>query len=607
MRRLAPLCALGLAACGGRKADLAPPEELVRVLPVSLAHGGPAVAPGGVDGADATARFGTARFVPDLYDRFDVERTLGLASFADGFYRAPASEGYERVVDRVIADLYAAGFGAEAGYALDVRKSGLPYPAWTPESAVVEIVRVDERGTPIQAIEAASFAGAAAPLRTMLPVHAPGCDVVGPLADGLDALTRPGLVLLTEQRIRDVESEARARGAVAVLSSFLPPFCVDPAGGERHIEAVFQDAVRPGTDLPSLYVSPKVARALRNAAKVGGQVRLQAAVRFASRPLRTVIATIEGAERPAEAVHVVAHVDGAGANDNAAGLAAMVEGALLVKRLVDARVIPRPKRSLSFVFGQEAAAGDVVFGAPAPGVVAAVVTDMLGASRSATGAVCLLERGFDPAALAPLPPDEHTAWGPGAVAPEDLFGQGLAIVLRQALLDTAAYVAARTPDAPPWETREHPFEGGSDHDRYLAEGVAACLLWHFTDFAFQTSLDRMAHVDGEELRRSAVAALAGALAIADALPTDLERHLDTLNIERQMRLDAVVRADAGPEALALWKGWFDDARHWLNAVCLGEPLPAPAPLRTADRQPVGAPAPPTTPHDGASPTPPSGS
>jgi hypothetical protein len=146
--------------------------------------------------------------------------------------------------------------------------------------------------------------------------------------------------------------------------------------------------------------------------------------------------------------------------------------------------------------------------------------------------------------------------------------------MRQALIDVAQHEGVQQAGAAPWETREHPWEGGSDHDTYLANGVAACLLWHFTDFTFGTSLDRMGNVDSAELRRSAVAILAGTLAVADARPTDLERHLSTLNLERQMRLDAVVRGEAGEELLLRWKAWLDQARFWLHAVCLGVSLPA---------------------------------
>ncbi|MEZ6014289.1 MAG: M28 family peptidase [Planctomycetota bacterium] len=564
----------GLFGCAGGPEELQVPTDLTDNLPIALEHNGPAVAPGGVTDASLAARKGAARFVPELFARFDRDRAMGIAAFVDKEYREPASDGYERVVDRLVADLYAAGFGAEAGYGLDLRKSSLPDPSWTPLSAVIEFVRVDARGAPIQNLNVVSVDGTAAAARVIQPANAPGCELVGAIADGIDALTTPGMVLLTDQPIRSVELDALARGAAAVISTYLPSYCVDPTGRERHLEAIFHGDVRPGTELPSFYVSPKVGDAIRNTARVGGHVRLVASARFAVRPLRTVVATIAGAERPDEAVHLLSHIDGAGANDNASGVGAMVEGALLLKRLIDQRLLPRPRRTLAFVFGQVARAGGAAIKAAPGPVVAAIVADMLGASAAETGAVCLLERGWDPAAIAPLPPDRHTALGPGNVAEGDLFGTGLSIVMRQALIDVAAFEASRGGVRAPWLTREHPWEGGRDQDAYLAQGIAACRLWHFTDFAHATSLDRMAMVDPDELRRTAVAAMAGALTVADGQPSDLARHLASLNLERQMRLDAVVSADAGDAAIEAWKTWFDQARFWLQSVCLGEPLPA---------------------------------
>jgi aminopeptidase YwaD len=578
---LGALCVVLLSTgCGGRDRGVVVPEGLADTLPITMQHAGPAVAPGGIGGPNRSSRTGPARFVPELYSRFDQERAMGLAAFTDRYYREPASDGYERVVDRLVSELYTAGFGVEAGYGLEVKKSGLSHPSWTPDSGVIEFVSVDERGAPIQAIGVLAFDGPEAPERAMLPANAPGCEVLGTVADGLDALTQPGMILLTPERIRNVESAARERGAAAIISTHLMPYCIDPTGRNREQDAIFVDVVRPGTEMPSFYVSPRVATAIRNTTRVGGKVRLRAVVRFAVRPLRTVIATIEGAERPDEVVHLVAHIDGAGANDNASGLGALVEGALLMKRLVDAKILPRPRRSLAFVFGREAHAADEALQDTQRTVVAAVVANMIGQSREQTGAICLLERGWDPAAIVALLPDEHTPYGAGSVPEEEIFGNGLAIVMRQALVDVAQHEGAQEGGAEPWETREHPWEGGSDHDTYLAHGVAACLLWHFTDFSFATSLDRMAHVDADELRRTAVAALAGALAVADARPTDLDRHLATLNLERQMRLDAVVRAEAGEPQLQRWKTWFDQARFWLQAVCLGDPLPSRAGAET---------------------------
>ena len=565
------LVATGVAACGGSSRTIDVPTELGERLPVAAGHTGPAVDPRDT---------GPGRFVGSLLARFDRQAAMDYASFIDRFYRAPASDGYEEVVERVVGELFAAGYGADDGFELEVLRTGMSSPSWTPRSAVVDLVRVDGEGRPMQPFEVLSFDGTAAATRVMLPEHSPGGKALGQLAHGVEALVEPGMILLTSRRIRDVEAEAKERGAIAIVSDFALPYCIDPTGEERHLDAIFHDSVRPGTELPSVYVSRRASeRALRKGTNPEwpiedrALVQVRSVVNFEIRELRTVQATIRGAERPDEVVHVVAHIDGAGANDNAAGAGAMLHSALLLKRLVENGELPRPRRSLSFVFGVEAQAGkralefDTERGRE---VVAAVVADMIGADTERTGATMLLERGWDPASIEALPPDEHTLWGAGSVAQEDVVPNGLAIVMREALVDVAR--AENRDGETEWATREHPWEGGSDHDAYLEKGIAACLLWHFTDFAFATSLDRMDHVDPAELRRASVATLAGALAVADGAPGDLDRHLATLNVERQLRLDAVVRADASEELLDAWRGWFDGSRYWLRAICLGEPV-----------------------------------
>jgi len=89
-------------------------------------------------------------------------------------------------------------------------------------------------------------------------------------------------------------------------------------------------------------------------------------------------------------------------------------------------------------------------------VGAAIAADMTGESESATGAIALLERPPDPGAITLLDPDEHTPWGAARVDERSLKPSGLALVARSALVDVGQLVSG-------WKTREHPFEGGSDH------------------------------------------------------------------------------------------------------------------------------------------------
>jgi len=552
--RLTPvLCLLAGASTvylGGCASSSGPPlpEKFEQRSPVLGGHNGPPVDQG---------QTGTARFVNPLLDAFDVDAALSIATFLDGFYRAPGNDGYDESIERVIAALYGAGFGVSSGYSLSVSRQPLGESAWNPISAriaavagrgaVAEAARrgVKARGGAAREVEMMGFELQSDRDRVMLPVGAPSCALEGQIAVGLGEV-EPGRVLLTDRPLKVIEQEAVEAGAVAIVSDYIFPYCVDPSGDKRDYDAVFCDDVRPGATIPSFQVSPRVGAALRNAAQVGTRLKLEAQVQRQERPLRTVLATIEGAERPEEVVFVLGHIDGAGANDNAAGAGGVAELALSVKRQIEAGKLARPRRSICFVFGTEVGAGATAMEEVSAEPVAAIVADMIAADAAKTGAMCLLERGWDPANLFLLPPDEHTPWDGGEQTLGAIVPQGLSIICREALIDVSYAEAARGKAS--WTTGEHPWEGGGDHDVFLARGVASALIWHFTDFTFHTSLDRMDMVDPAELRRTAVAIGAAALAVADARPMDLERHLDTLNLERRARLDAVVRAEAGPEA-----------------------------------------------------------
>ena len=567
----------GLGACAASSGPPIP-DKFGERSPVIGNHDGPPVDPG---------QAGTARFVHPLLDAFDAEAAMSVTTFLDGFYRAPGSDGYEASIEEIRSALFGAGFGVTDGYGLSVVSRPMETAAWTPRSASLRVAASDEalakaskRGARWRAEEAGevellSFEHERESARVMLPLGAPGCRVAGPLVLELGAV-KAGDVLLTERPLLSVEEDAVAAGAAAVLSDYTLPYCVDPSGEKRGHDAIFSGRVRPGATLPSFQISRRAGEFLRTASPYGARVRLEAQVSEQVRPLRVVLATIEGAERPDETVFVLGHVDGAGANDNAAGAGGVAELALTVKRLIASGVLERPRRSLCFVFGTEQGAGAMAVAEVGGAPVAAIVADMIAADAERSGAGCLLERGWDPASVYLLPPDAHTPRGSEATIAKDIVPNGLSIICREALIDVSYAEAARGGER--WSTREHPWEGGGDHDAFLAAGTAAALFWHFTDFSYQTSLDRMDMVDPAELRRTAVAVGAAALAVADARPLDLERHLDTLNLELHTRLDAVVREEAGPAAERLWKDWFRGARFWLKALTAGEGLPEPRAL-----------------------------
>ena len=528
------------------------------VVVAGAALGSPRGAPHPPPPDVAPGQSGPRRFVGPLYEKFDAERALRDAAFIDGWYRAPGNTGYRATLDHLRKRLAAAGFGDDPRLELRTIESESPQPVWDPRSAELRLI-VGEESRLLHA-----FDGPAGRDRVMLPVHAPSCDVTGPVALALEQL-EPGAVLVVDAPLRrDLLQAAADRGALAVLSSRLHPFTVDPTGAERHLDAVLYASVPRPTPLPVGQISPRSHRAIRQAAASGEPVQLafRAEVEQGEARVATLVAAIVGASRPGEAVAVAGHVQEPGAGDNASGVAGLLEAATSLAGLLREESLPWPARTVVFLWGDEMAQSRRWLDTTSRRPVAGILADMLGQSRERTGAIALLERAPDPGAQQPLPPDRHTSWGAGRVDPERILPAGLALIARTALSDVASHVGG-------WTFGEHPWEGGSDHDVFLGHGVPAVLLWHFTDFAYHTGLDRMELLDAEELRRTSVAVAATALAVADARPGDLERYRASLKLERELRLEAAAAAGK-KETAGQWRRWFRGAGAWLEELC-GEP------------------------------------
>lgn len=503
---------------------------------------------------------GPARFAPALYDAYKQSRAMELVSFIDRFYRAPANRGYDEVLARLDTVLREAGYGGpERRLELAVLDVGME-DAWTPVSGEIKLLVDGEEPRVLHGFHESTDED-----RVMLPIHAPSCHVTGEVALHLDDL-KQGMILVTEVPANRVIARAKSRGAAAVISASLYPFNEDPSGAKRHLDAIQFRSATVGEGLPVAQISPRslqtIEAALERAAKRGANVRmtLEAEVVEERRPLRTLMARVIGAKHPDEAVVMVSHVQEPGACDNASGVAGLVESASSLAGLLTSGKLPWPDCTLVFLWGDEFRQSESWLANTTRTPIAAISSDMTGQSKE-TGAIALLERNPDPGALKVLPPDAHTPWGAGRVTKDDLMPNGLAVIARCAMADVNVIEGGA------WTTAEHPWEGGSDHDIFIRRKVPAILFWHFTDFAYHTSLDRMKFVDPDEMRRTAVALLSTGLAVASAQPGDLDRYLKTLERERLVRVGAADDVN-DPEMAELWRQWCESTRGWLRNLCL---------------------------------------
>ncbi len=547
---------LAWTACGGLPPGL--PENVEQDW-----HVGPEVH------VDVT---GPARFAEHLSRAFRPQKAMELIRRFEGTPLSAGNAAFDAELDHVAGILRQAGFdGADDRLKIEFIETDLGHPAWTPVSAEVVLTPALGESTVLH-----SFSDVTDADRCMLPVYAPSCDVEGPVVLSLaDIDPDAGSILVTKVPIRQVLDRARNRGAAAVISASSFDFCEDPSGQERHVDAIQYRSLRDTTVIPAAQISPRsfweVELACMQATGLGEDVRisLKAEVTWEERPLRTLVATIVGSERPQEAVAIAAHAQEWGACDNCSGVAGLAEGACALVDLLRHEEIPWPSRSLVIIWGDEVRGGEIWLEHTDLEAVAGISCDMIGESAD-TGAIALLERGPDPGALMALPPDEHTPWGMGEMDEEMLDPNGLSIIARCAMVDVGLLVEGG------WPCRDHPWEGGSDHDSFVYNGIPAVLFWHFTDFVYQTSLDRIEFVDPEELRRTAVAGYSTALAVADAEPGDLDRYLKSLDLEMQVRVDAA-REEEDEELAEQWEQWCRGARQWLRNLCLGidEELPEP--------------------------------
>lgn len=500
---------------------------------------------------------GPARWVRLVYNGFRASSALEVVRFLDDRYRTAGSPGYDQSLDEIERRLREAGFGERAGLELRVLESELEQPSWSGEAA--ELVLETPSGG---AALLHAFSAERDPERCMLPEFAPSCEVEGAVALSLDELEEGGVLLTEASPRRDLLQRARRKGAVALVCASHASYNVDPTGRERHLDAIQFRSIDPALDLPVAMISPRSHQRILEALERDGGARLRYTARVSrgDKKVRTLVATVVGDRRAHETVVLPSHILAPGANDNASGAAGTLEAAITLARVLERGGFPRPARSLTFVWGAELLESQTWLEQAEREPVAAVHAVMIGESRSETGAVPLLERTPDPGAVEVIPPDEHSLWGARAFDESWLRPNGLSIIARCALVDVARHAGG-------WETSENPYEGGTDHDVFLEAGIPAVLFWHFTDFTFHTSLDRLPMVDEEELRRSAVAALCTALSVADPSPGDLDRYLRSMARARRVRVEAATKAER-PEVAESWTEWYEGVRQWLRVLCL---------------------------------------
>jgi len=315
-----------------------------------------------------------------------------------------------------------------------------------------------------------------------------------------------------------------------------------------------QDAIRWGhleTLSPNktfaFMVSLKTARGLKERLAKGEVIGLHAVVKAGQHPgnYEVVTATIPGADPKMkdEEIAFSCHLDHQrpGANDNASGCATILEVARTLQKLIDAKQLARPARTVRFIWPPEIEGTVTLLNAKpelAKRIKAVIHMDMVGGGPE-TKAVFHVTRG--PMSLPSFVHD--VAWAFAEWVNEESY--------KFAATGSAEYpMVAPEGGKEPLRAEYSAYTMGSDHDVYQDSsfGIPAIYLNDWPDRYIHTNFDSAANIDPTKLTRAAFIGAASGYYLA-AVPQGFP--LDEVNsgqsyrsIEVQRRLRQIKESDA---------------------------------------------------------------
>jgi hypothetical protein len=316
-------------------------------------------------------------------------------------------------------------------------------------------------------------------------------------------------------------------------------------------------------------VSHQTADALRPRLRSGEHVILNAHVKANVGPghWTVVTATIPGTDSAAGEIVYSCHLDHErpGANDNASGCVTILESARVLAHLIDSGQLPRPKRTLRFVWGPEVE-GTMAFLATHPEIKrrlrANIHMDMVGGDPFKNKSVL------------------HVTGTPWSL-PSFVTDVG-AVFLDAIRTAASGYASGETPaETGIVETRAGgqgtrneliadvtPYSSGSDHDDYDSSTIAVPSLYlrDWPDIYIHTDHDTLDQIDATKLRRVALLGAASGYVYASVTAQQLPTLLPFLTAQAEARLAQVFGAAqqlVDDPQLEVGVAWYE-ARNLVN-------------------------------------------
>jgi hypothetical protein len=292
-------------------------------------------------------------------------------------------------------------------------------------------------------------------------------------------------------------------------------------------------------------VSRQTAEALRSRLRSGEPVILNAHVKATVVPghWTVVTATIPGTDSAAGEVVYSCHLDHErpGANDNGSGCVTILESARVLARLIDEGQLPRPQRTLRFVWGPEVE-GTMAFLASHPEIRqrlrANIHMDMVGGDPFKNKSVFHVT---------------GTPWSLPSFVTDvgSVFLNAIRIAASgYAAGETAADMGIVENRAGGQGTRNEliadvtPYSAGSDHDDYDSSTIAVPSLYlrDWPDIYIHTDHDSLDQIDATKLRRVALLGAASGYVYASVSAQQLPQLIPFLTAQSEARLAQVFGA-----------------------------------------------------------------
>jgi len=354
-------------------------------------------------------------------------------------------------------------------------------------------------------------------LSTSADVEAELVDIGAGTADGDYAAGVKGKIVLTTGRPLVVYERAVTKeGAAGIVSSWsVPDFdhlnrrpgdFPDQVGWSR----IPRKAVE-GTGHFAFLISARRAQDLRVMMQQGKTLRVRAVVEAELVPgnLEIVTGLIPGSTYPHEEIIVTAHLDHykPGANDNASGSAAILEMARTMRELIKNMELPRPLRTIRFMWVPEYNGTYAWLSAHLDEPVKRIANlnfDMVGENVAKTNSLLTVNYTSDsnPSLLNALMEsivDFANSFNSERYPPQ---------------LDL--YIGSTTGSRNRMSYRMDAYTTGTDHELFNNIGIGAATLGAWPDNFYHTSEDTPDKVDPTQLHRAAVLGLAAMATLAYA-------------------------------------------------------------------------------------------